>query len=513
MKNIKIAVGLLMLGFISCDDSIDLENYNNIVTEQFYTNAEEINIGLNGCYAGMRAPLLDEWALTEIRSDNAYMNIAATSNENNLNLKDLDIFSPPPNMDHIYDYWYNSYRNIRNVNFLLESLKVNYVVGNEDLVFETNFDIPINDQFRKQISAEASFIRAHHYFNLVRLYGDTFLIHEVVSPKDSPNINRSPVADVYKLIIADLKNAAAYANSSTYASLAATDRGKITSWAAKTLLAKVYLTLNRKSDAIPLLNEVKNMSGHALVTSSYANIFSITNEMNSEIIFAIRFKGGGIGQGSRLANLFAPAVLYSIPGNGSGFNAITIEYSDSFMTGDTRKSMNAITQSNGRIYSSKHVPVVSLPNESEADWPVLRFSDVLLMLAEAEGNTPASIGNINLVHQRAGLAAYNTSATYTPAQFEKILADERRWEFGHENQRFFDLLRFNSTLTTINAEAVMDNHFDLMASVYASYSTNTGVPDLSVIKSNSNPQRYLLPIPQQEIDTNTTITIPQNPSY
>jgi hypothetical protein len=79
-----------------------------------------------------------------------------------------------------------------------------------------------------------------------------------------------------------------------------------------------------------------------------------------------------------------------------------------------------------------------------------------------------------------------------------------------ENQRWFDLLRFNTTLTTINTKTVMDAHFDAMSTVCNLCRTNQ-VPDLSVIKSNVNPNRFLSQFPQYEIDT--TIVILQNPGY
>lgn len=522
MKNIKIiTLSLFLFGIVGCEESIDLENLNQLNVENFYVNTAQLQNGLNGCYAGMRAPLTEEWSLTEVRSDNAFMSNRSTTNVNNLNLRDLDIFNPSTNLNRIYNYWYSSYQNIRNVNFLLGSLNVNYNPNSGTISYD-EFNLPVSELDRKQMSAQASFIRAYHYFNLVRLYGDVFIVHDVLPPGASVTIDRSPVSEVYKLIEADLINSIDNGISSTYSALPNADRGRVTTWAAKALLAKVYLTQNRKTEAAILLNDVIANSGYSLLTGtdSYANVFSSTNEMNAEILFAIRFKSGGLGQGSSLANLFAP-IGFVINGNGLGYNGVTVEYANSFQPGDTRKDINATLQSgsnpNFRYYSSKHLTQVTLANDSELDWPVLRFSDVLLMLAEAEGNTPNSLNAINMVHQRAGLPAILPSAVATTSEFETVLANERRWEFGAENQRWFDLLRFGTTLNTINVINAMEMHFDNMASVYNgsggnAYNSNVGMPNISVIKNNLN-NRALLPIPQQEIDTNTTISIMQNPGY
>jgi hypothetical protein len=78
-------------------------------------------------------------------------------------------------------------------------------------------------------------------------------------------------------------------NNLKFNQIASADVGRATRWAAKGLLAKVYLTLNRKTEAITLLQDVISNSGYSL-QSTYANVFSITNEMNSEILFAVRYK-------------------------------------------------------------------------------------------------------------------------------------------------------------------------------------------------------------------------------
>lgn len=150
--------------------------------------------------------------------------------------------------------------------------------------------------------------------------------------------------------------------------------------------------------------------------------------------------------------------------------------------------------------------------DSESDWPVIRYADVLLMLAEAQGNTTASLTLINQVHRRAGLIDLTATQVNTTTLFEKTLSDERRLEFAFENQRLFDLLRFNTTFTTIKAEQTMQDHFAYM---YPSHYANYPAPRLTVtdLQGNANPNRMLLPIPQREIDNNTQLTISQNAGY
>jgi hypothetical protein len=175
---------------------------------------------------------------------------------------------------------------------------------------------------------------------------------------------------------------------------------------------------------------------------------------------------------------------------------------------------NTILSFYNSVYPNKYMSPTLIAYDAENDWPVLRYSDVLLMKAEADGkDNPTSLSNINLVHQRAGLPALINSSIDTSDKFEKVLSLERRLEFAFENQRWFDLLRYNVTFqnNANKAEAIMDAHFANTYSVYQGFSV---LPiSLAQLQANANPDRFLLPIPQYEIDTNSFITIPQNPSY
>ena len=586
MKNIKYALLFFAIAIISCKKNIDVTPQSNTYVSNYYSNYDEINVALTGCYSSLQDALLNEWQLTELRSDNSIMGQASTKSSDNLLKSDLDEFLPSTSHPEIYNYWLATYNNIRNTNLVLNSLGVNYNENDGSITYDS-ISIPVTLAQRKKLAAEASFIRAYHYFNLVRLFGGVFLVHEPISPEDAKSINRSSVADIYKLIITDLTNATTNANQVPFASIISTDFGRANSWAAKALLAKVYLTLNRKTDAAGLLQDVISNSGYNL-QSNYANIFSTSNEMNSEMLFAIRYKAGGVGLGSPFPNLFAPLKSGSaiVNGDGSGWNYPAYELYDSMsylkpkayiskdsmfivlkstpsnafpitvglkVMGPQVAAGTTVTAVNGKTiylsapnlskdstgnalvtfysdkrmegnfglyapngassllyYPKKHVSYVAFVNDGENDWPVLRYSDVLLMLAEAQGNTPASIALINQTRSRAGLSALST--TLTTQVFERALSKERRFELAFENQRWFDLVRYNTTMSTITVEQTMKDHFALMYSLhYGKYPAPT--TSLSDLQNFVKPERMILPIPQREIDNNTRIVIPQNPGY
>ena len=507
-------------------DSITFKQPDN-----FYTNYNDLQVGLTSCYEGMQAPLSEEWAMTELRSDNTCMQFSTSTSTALNDLAYIDQFYPSTTQTGIYNYWLKTYNNIKNCNTVLNACGANYNAITGVLEYQP-VTIDVTTAQCKSVAAEASFIRAYHYFNLVRLYGGVFLIDEPVTAQQAETINRSTVAENYKLIEADLLNAIENGKYDPY-SAGSPDLGRANAWAAKALLAKVYLTLGRNAEASTLLNSVIASSGYSL-QPTYSSVFAIYNEMNSEILFSIRFKSGGLGMGNPLANLFAPFSGNAvINGGGSSYNNPTRELtkvSSAYLSyidpGLSRKDVNIGLYGTGNnYYIKKYISPTALANDAENDFPVIRYADVLLMKAEADGNTAESLALINLIRARVGLAALTSTEITSTALYEKALAAERRWEFAFENQRWFDILRFTTTTTSLSAstdafpnlkaqgvEYVMKKHFTNMYSTL--YGTFSVLPiTLNELLSNANPNRFLLPIPQYEIDSHSLITITQNPGY
>jgi hypothetical protein len=531
---IKILAVTVLLS--ACKKNLDQLPLNNVAVNDYYKTASEAAIAVNGCYAGLRSTLVEEWKLTELRSDNSIMGSANSKSVPNRELSDLDQFIPQTSLAAIYNYWSATYANIRNLNLLLDALEVNYDASAGTLTTGVT-KVAITESQLKEIASQAAFLRAYHYFNLVRLYGGVFLIHEPfrgAGVLDAVNINRSSVDDMYRLILADLQYAATNGVSLNYAAFNASNSGanvgRVNAWTAKSLLAKVYLTLNRKSDAIPVLTDVMTNSGYGLITagaSPYADVFSINNEMNREILFAVRYKAGGIGLGSPWSNSFAPELSGAaiVSGDGNGWNNGAYELEGQYAPTDMRKAFTmgiwptattALSSSSRRIYPKKHIVPVTLKNDSEIDWIVMRYADVILMMAEAQGYTQASLNLINQTRSRAGLSATPLTLVSVPTEqrFCDSLSKERRLEFAFENDRWFDLLRFNTTLPSQSQDAVtrLRAHFAAMFQFhYSKYPAP--IATLAELQGYINNNKLLLPIPQREIDNNTTIQIPQNPGY
>ena len=511
----------------SCHKVLDIDPISNIGADAFYRNYTEVSNALTGCYNGMQAPLYNEWMMTELRGTNAVQGVMNSTSVQNIALDDLDMYTVNSTHNEVYNYWINTYLNIRAINYVLRSLGTGYDQGT---VTMGNGTAVMNEEQKKQLAGEALFMRAYHYFNLTRLFGGVFLITEPVIPRDAKKTPRSSVADMYKFIVADLSAAKNFLAARPYSQMAAADLGRATHWAAEALLAKVYLTMGQKSDALPLLNDVIDNSGHALLPS-YADVFSITKEMNAEILFAVRYKAGGVGLGSPFANLFAPTSSGSnvVNNDGNGYDYPSGEAQQMYKypataTGkDLRKDVT-IAVYNNKPYVKKFLSQVTARYDAENDFPVIRYSDVLLMKAEAigyDGPAGTSVGLINQVRARAGALPYTGSGDFAttfyqyPASgeaaindadaFKKALLQERRIELAYENQQFFDMVRIGDPVT------IMKDHFT--AEFPGFYSKTRAGSNLEELKGHVTLERMLLPIPQREIDTNDQQKIPQNQGY
>src|ERR1044072_923898 len=241
MKLLKqTSIILLVASLAACNKIIDLKPESNVTVENYYRNYEEVKVALTGCYNGLQKPLETEWMMTELRADVAKQGSPGSTSVPNIELNDLNTYLQNSSHDKVYDYWYYTYKNIRSANYVLRSLGIEYTNGKITLGEAT---AQMDEAQRLQLAGEALFIRAYHYFNLVRLYGGVFLLTTKEDPIALKSINRSSVEDCYKLITADLEAAQGFMAKKTYSAMAQEDLGRAPVWAAKSFPGKANLTL------------------------------------------------------------------------------------------------------------------------------------------------------------------------------------------------------------------------------------------------------------------------------
>ena len=255
--------------------------------------------------------------------------------------------------------------------------------------------------------------------------------------------------------------------------------------AAKALLAKVYAT--RYSVGDPKYKEAADLClevlrspkcGNPMAASDlvpYADIFSTHNEMNREIIFAVRYTGGKVGLGSPFGNLFAPTSNGAnvIMGTCSNYNCPSDNLLAAYdMNGgaDLRRDVNLaesyFNSTTGQMvtknarYVCKYLNVdqatspITSQYDGDADWPVIRVGDMALLYAELtnelSGPTSEALNYLNMIRERAGLSAYTAAELSSRYDFREAVRAERRLELAFENQRWFDLLRWGIARETVN---------------------------------------------------------------
>ncbi len=402
--------------------------------------------------------------------------------------------------------WNNSYRGISRANSALERID--------------DFGGFTTDGLKERLISEARFLRGYYYFNLVRLFGDVPLITEATTNFSSYDdvtelfVERDPAAAVYELIQDDLTYA--LGNLPDLASLRGTDdEGRATTEAAAAILGLMHLTLGdyaaAESQLLPLYN-----SGGLALTEDYA---AVNGSNTSESIFEIQYAGGNPASRNGLNNQVPPKnsgrgnIAFEEP---SGQVFAELAFFNSFSESDLRKETFFITEfvhpSTNEVVNfwefAEPMPhfgkYVKTTEFSDINYPLIRYADVLLMIAEALIETQgvaAAVPYINEVRSRAGLDDLPTMLT--PDQVRDSLFVERQKELCLEGHEWYDAVRFGKLVEVVTASVNLNQQF------VASF------PDSSLL---ATPQEApvsefntLMPIPDSAIEDNDKLT--QNDGY
>ncbi|WP_420320120.1 RagB/SusD family nutrient uptake outer membrane protein [Flagellimonas sp.] len=462
-------ITVVFLGLFSCEDELDIVPITEKASNNFYSNEQELESAIAGVYAQLQDGGLYELDLIgvgEISGEDSFEEIAANDGGR---FGQLDDFSTNAGNDLVGDIWRESYKGIQRANTVLNRIT--------DIEYEST-------SAKTNRIGEMKFIRALLYFNLVRLYGDVpLVITETESPFDFFGQGRTPLAEVYNQIETDL-------NEAIQDLPVAKSPGKPARGAAQALLGDVMLTQGNFGGALTNFAAVVNSSEYALAPST-SEIFGVANEGNSEILFEVQFASGflvdGKKEGSSAGSQFRPS---GTTASAKGHNLPTQAFIDSFEAGDTRLNdyVGVDPGANPFYFSTKYEISPTGADDGGSDHLIIRYADVILKYAESlnEGNqTTDAITQLNLVRSRAGLAA---TTAVSQSEVRAAIRQERRFELIGEGHRWFDLKRYGTAVSVMNA-----------------FFSNSG----SNVTINEN--KLVLPIPQSQLDTDASIT--QNPGY
>jgi hypothetical protein len=324
-------------------------------------------------------------------------------------------------------------------------------------VIDRSQGIEMNEELKARYVAEAQFLRALMYFNLVRVFGDVpLVVKEIEKAEEGYQYGRNPAAEVYAQIIADLTEAEAVLPV-TYA---AADAGRATRGAAKALLGKVYLTLGRHADAAGKLKEVIDLGVYDLLPS-YAEVFAPGNKNHKESVFAVQYKKGQPRGGQPDAQRLCPRKFGQRrdpvrrrrpePAPQRPAGRLRAQRPAEGLSRRPPRTKTPGAKPCCTTYVKKYSDVPAVKYDNDNNFPVIRYADVLLMYAEAlneDGYAPdgEAFTALNRVRGRVGLPAKTAADLPTQAAFRDAVLRERRVELAFEGHRWFDLVRTGRAL-------------------------------------------------------------------
>lgn len=486
MKNIYILISIVVFGLVACESDLNQIPISEMSSESFFRNEADFSQAVNSIYASLKNYPERQFHLSEVRSDDIYgvgsMGVRSHEPVNNFALT-------LATNEYMAEAWNANYAGVLRANTVLDKI-----------VPDALPDAAKLDQFE----GEARFLRALFYFDMVKIFGPLPIVDHLVSPNEALEIPRSPVADVYDLIISDLEIAA----QKLPTSYGAKEIGRATSYAAKGLLARVYLTrsgpvlnpdgpcLDTKEydKALSLLNEV--ISGPYSMLSDYGSIFDLKKENNAEIVFDIQFSSGGYGVGAAYPGEFCGSSFWRAAGVSFAIGLenkdVSKDMIDSYGTDDIRLAYNIqmgyVDASSGSYTEDPACIKFCKPDPTTwgvdrfdfpTNFPIIRFTDILMMKAEcilqgASGSKTEVDKIVNDVRARAGLTPL------TNVTLDQLL-EERRKEFLSEGFRWHDLVRTGKVIDVMNAWITKENVDGQMA-------------------NSINANHIIYPVPQVQMD-------------
>lgn len=417
MKKLFFTCSILFV-LTGCENFLDRQPIDYPTEENFYKDVKGLEGAVIGIYDELQSN--DQYGakymtLMETRGDNVRNDNSGASGGITYQ---IEVFTETPANSNLSGAWLSAYATIYRCNLILDN------IGN----------VAMSESQYARILGQTSFLRALTYFNLVRLWGKVPLITSVQTVEEARNNKRSEIETIYQQIIRDLEAAKGLPEKWSDA-----ERGRVTSYAAKALLAKVYLYLRDYENAIaelqPLVAEIRK--GDVLSLVPMSQTFPDNLKTSKDIIFAVQYLKGGVGESAHQNNRYR---------NNDNGNMISLDPSEFESDNDIRKKLVAPTGSGQRPGKFN---AAATNNETSADFPVLRCAEVMLIYAEALNElsgvpSEEAFEALNSVRRNASLPDKSAEELTTKELFRSAVYKERRLELALECDRWFDIVRQNS---------------------------------------------------------------------
>ena len=517
----------IAVSFIACVD-LDSAPYDRETNLTYWDKPDAALNSLNACYPTLFSA--EEVIYADAMSDNAYTKATVGFNQ--------AIGSSTQTTDYPYlkSVWDSRYAGINICNELLDN--IDRVPG-------------LSDGLMSRYIAEATVIRAFHYFELYSRFGDIPYFTTVISIKESQQLFRTPKQEVATKILEELT--AIIDNNYLPKSYDNNDKGRITHWAAMALKARILLFEGNWQEVKTVTGKIMTESQHQLF-SSYSGLFEVANENNEEVILDLQYISpdrehnkqyeflpptlGGYAQLAPLQGLIDDYITT----NGKGITEAGTNYNPAqpFANRDPRLAATVVYTGNSYTMADGSLTIINCEKGSSPDgygfssncsptgyyikkyWDktfrgnnmsglniiLIRYADILLMHAEAlaelgEMDAAAWDATIKLLRQRAGFSQSDALDFPGTTDIVNIIRRERRAELALEGLRYKDIIRWKIAEDVLNGWC---------HGLYTgeTVGTDNGYVRVEQRRFQAN-KHYLWPIPQSERDLNNNLT--QNPNW
>ena len=521
-KYISIFVLLASFIFSSCSDFLEVTPTDFVSPENYFNTEKEADMAIAGAYLklnglfgspfkGSFSGVTDELAYTRLGGD-AYME------------KTYNSLTPA-----VSTLWNTLYQGIYYSNFFLDNID----------------KVAVPDEKKNSLRAEARFLRGYYYYHLAVLWGDVPLRMKPINSPLNTSLARSPRQEVFDSVCADME----YATQHLYTY--EKQKGapiRISKEGAIGVLARVYLSmagiLNKpeyfakaRDILIPLVD-----SKVAKLTPDYTQIWKnisadAYDHESKEILFDVDYNADPTKYlYSGWAGNVSPAAPNS-SNEAAGYNlswySVTItlwqyyqsDRNDVRYTWNicdysinaagvkvpypayTATGSNSFSRAAGKFRRDWEIALPRDKNRNGSNFPILRYSDVLLMLSEAEletnGVTDLALAGVDSVRSRAKAFKYSSLPDRpTPEEFKIIIQQERSRELCFEQPtRYYDLMRWG----------ILIDKFTEVGNTFKTLGGTTGTNLANKLYFNFQPHMLLMPIPYSEIQMNPLVK--QNPNW
>ncbi|MBL4676426.1 MAG: RagB/SusD family nutrient uptake outer membrane protein [Mucilaginibacter sp.] len=483
-----ISLLVTLSGFSACKKILDKPPLTAITASNYFKDGDDAESAITGCYD----------ALQDDGYYGSVFNLIGEMPSDDVNSENADVFALEKiqwtaTTSQPARFFLNAYKGINRVNSVLK--------------YVPDITKGITDGRKNQILGEAHFLRALHYYNLVRCFGGVTLRTEPSETESQSAKARATEAEVYAQIESDLTAAESLLPESFGGQII--DRARATKGAANALQAKVFLYERKWTESITAAAKVLANGNYGTgLTTPYHDLLPFKN--NKESILEVQFAGADDG-GFTLPDLVLPSPpasysfpKYNIPETDL-INAADMANDERWkkhgdVEGGTDYTSVILGSGEGNdsgwfIYKWKNTNFFA----SKDNYPLLTLDDIYLVYAEASnelnGPNADALGKLNAIRTRAGIGTTSLGALSSKQLFRNEVDLQRRLEMAFQGDRWFDLVRYSRQT---QADASATHSVDALAII-------------KIHRGSANANYLLFPIPLDELNTNPLTK--QNPGF